>query len=223
MLFDKQPNGEQNMNKDNEPNAGGQGSSDAGASGGNTDKKDTVSFDTYQKTLDQLKAKARENEALKETLQKTTSDLEKFDFEELKKKASNADEALKLIEKLKREKEEIQKAKLENEKLFRSKASKQSFLNLAKSVGCVDGDALYLITQTKDKLNELEIDDDSFAYKEDSFKSLVAEIQKEKPYLFKQGSATPTNYMPTNKQEIQKTVKNMTDAELKVWLKSQGQ
>lgn len=196
---------------------GASGSLDAdtsGAAGENQNEskaggKDSVSYDTYRKTLGEAK-KLREQLRSMEDLQTRLKELEQEKLGAEGKK----DE---VISSLKAELDKTAKEKKQVFQKFAYRSLGEQVRVEAMKQGCVDPTALMKLAD----LSEVEIDQDTFEADKDKLAEIVTGMKSTNPYLFSKASAKINANLPSGEQNVDKKAidfKKMTAAEITEWL-----
>ena len=202
------------MSVDNQ-GAGGTPESDAGGdgqevqNGSKASGKDSVSYDTYKKTLSEAK-KLREQLRSMDDLQTRLKELEQEKLGAEGKK----DEVISSL------KAELDKATKEKKQVFQ----KFAYRSLGEQVrveamkqGCVDATALMKLAD----LSEVEIDQDTFEADKDKLAEIVTQMKSTNPYLFSKSGPKINANLPNGegaKGEKAIDFKKMTAAEITEWL-----
>lgn len=170
--------------------------------------KDTVSYDTYKKTLSEakrLKEQLKEAQALKDKL----AELEQNEQVRLGKHEETITTLRKQLEDAKKgEKAVFQK--------FAYKSLGEQVKSEALKHGCVDPDALMKLAD----LSDIEIDAETFEADKEKLAEIVIGIKGAKPYLFNKSAPNINGKMPSGKPPENKAIdfKKMTSAEITEWL-----
>lgn len=177
--------------------AGGPPDDSGGASDDSKDLKDTVSHDSYKKVLDEKKRLAKEHADLKS----------KFDeIEQKRLEEAGNDKAL--ITEMKRKNKELEDKFKGSIRNFTEKTVKQSFNREAEKMGCIDSDLAFKACD----LSDLDVGDD-FELDAGKVKTMLQNLQKSKPHLFKKDASAPRDTNP-GKSIDGKNLDQMTTEEL---------
>jgi hypothetical protein len=171
-------------------------------------KKDSVSYDTYKKTLGEAK---RLKEQLKEALvlKDKLAELEQNEQVRLGKHEETITTLRKQLEDAKKgEKAVFQK--------FAYKSLGEQVKSEALKHGCVDPDALMKLAD----LSDVEIDAETFEADKEKLAEIVGGIKSTKPYLFNKSGPNINGKMPSGQKVDGKTIdfKKMTTTEIAEWL-----
>lgn len=152
-----------------------------------------------KRVLSQLKNTQAENKALKEKLEEIES--QKLLTEGRK------DEYIKNLEtKLKTEVDQFKN----KAKTFMDKTLKSKFMSELKSVGCIDPETAYRISNVDAiKINE------EFEIEPETLAEVIGDLQKNKSYLFQTSKQAPHDQSPSAKAPATKDIKQMSTDELK--------
>lgn len=170
--------------------------------------KDTVSYDTYKKTIGEvkrLKDQLREASVLKEKL----AELEQNEQVRLGKH----EETITTL------RAELDKTKKSEKSVFQKYALKslgQQVREEAVKHGCVDSDALMRLAD----LSDVEIDAETFEADREKISSIVSEFKSSKPYLFSKDGPKVNGALPKGdiKKEKELDFKKMSASEITDWL-----
>ena len=170
--------------------------------------KDTVSHETYKKTVGEVK---RLKEQLKEalTLKEKLAELEQNEQVRLGKHEETITTLRKQLDDAKKgEKAVFQK--------FAYKSLGEQVKSEAMKHGCVDPDALMKLAD----LSDVEIDADTFEADKEKLAEIVSGIRSTKPYLFNKSAPKINGKMPSGEKVESKSIdfKKMTSAEITDWL-----
>lgn len=168
------------------------------ASGDEPEKKDSVSYESYQKLLSEKK------KFQSETLQ-ARSKLEEYEQAKLELDG-------KLKEALENAKQLNVKLKTEKMEMFKKVADKtvrSQFFRKAEKLGCNDPE----LAMKAMNFEDLEITED-FEFDEKKLEEKLQALTKEKPFLFKKDIKLPGDITPTNKAAPSKPVSEMSTDEL---------
>lgn len=168
------------------------------------DKKNSVSYDSFQKVLGE-----------KKTMQKTVDEM-KLKLAEYEEKALSQETDLKKQNELlqKKLKETNDKA-LSSVKMFNEKVVKSKFQAEAAKLGCLNADLAYKAID----LTNIEIGE-NFELDSDSIKTAIEGFAKANPYLFKNDVPAPRNGKPANDSSGGIDFKKMSSTEIKEHLLS---
>jgi len=177
--------------------------------GEQVDKKDSVSYDTYQKVLAEKKAK----DAKLAELSAWKQQQEQKDME-VQGKSSE------LIAALRAQVEEKDKALKQTRQAYGEKVVFESIKAEAAKVGCVKPDALIKLADW----STVEVKDD-FSVNQDDLSRVILQAQKEHDYLFKKQVNAPKDGHPStgSGQFASKSIDKMTSSELVEYAKSKFQ
>jgi Asp-tRNA(Asn)/Glu-tRNA(Gln) amidotransferase C subunit len=170
--------------------------------------KDTVSHDTYKKTVGEVK---RLKEQLKEalTLKDKLAELEQNE----QMRQGKHEETITTLRK------QLEDTKKSEKAVFQ----KYAFKSLGEQVrveamkhGCVDPDALMKLAD----LSDVEIDAETFEADKDKLAEIVASVKTTKPYLFNKSGPKINGKMPSGEKVESKGIdfKKMTAGEITDWL-----
>lgn len=151
-----------------------------GASGNDPDKKDSVSYDSHLKLLNEKKKTQQE-------LADTKAKLE--EYEQAKLEAEG-----KLREALENAKKSAASEKEKGLKIFKTaseKAIRSQFLRKAEALGCVDAD----MAMKACDFSALSLTED-FEFDDKELDVKIQELTKTKPYLFKKDFKLPPDVIP---------------------------
>jgi hypothetical protein len=156
-------------------------SGNGGGAGGDADKKDQVSYESYQKLLSQKKKLDSEYEQMKARMN---------EYEQGKLEAEG-----KLKEAYENQKKLTQESENKFKSLFQNVAQKNlktQFKMEAEKLGCVDADLAYLATDFSDVdiSADLEFDPNKISEK-------LQNLSKSKPLLFKKDAKLPNDLNPS--------------------------
>lgn len=174
-------------------------------------KTDDVTVDRsaeeYAKRLKETSAEAKrhrqENAALK-------ARLEELEQKSLTEQGNWKEVAEKAQAKAKESEEKLKKAN----QTFAFKSVSSQVATEALKLGCIDTDALVKLAD----LSELEVKED-FSVEPESIKTLLAEMQKAKPFLFEKAAPKIADAIPNGKGTPPKKLENMTLQEKEALLK----
>jgi hypothetical protein len=186
--------------------SGGTDESSAQNQSQNTDQssaQDQVSYDTYKKTVAEVKKLKAELKAREEAL--TSAQQEKLAAE------GNKDE---LINQLKGQVGKLEKAHKETFQSFVRTSVDAQVKEIAQQMGCIDPDAVIVLA--KDNLKDLEVDAQTFKADQSQVTSALEELKKGRPYLFSKPGPRVNSSLPNagSKDGGQKSFKNMSRDEL---------
>lgn len=170
--------------------------------------KDSVSYDTYKKTLGEakrLKEQLKEAQALKDRL----VELEQNEQVRLGKHEET-------IADLRKQVEAANKGKKEVFQKFAYKSLGEQVKSEALKHGCVDPDALMKLAD----LSDIEIDAETFEADREKLAEIVGGIKTTKPYLFNKSAPNINGKMPSGQKAEQKAIdfKKMSTLEITEWL-----
>jgi multidrug efflux pump subunit AcrA (membrane-fusion protein) len=157
-------------------------SGQSGGSGAETEKKDSVSYDSYSKLLGEKKKLQTEAENMRGKL---------AEIEQAKLEAEG--KVKEALENQKKLTEQYKNKNLEIVKTVSNKAVRSQFFREAEKLGCVDADiAMKAVT-----FEDLEITDD-FEFDNQKLVGKIQELTKSKPYLFKKDFKLPEDVVPNS-------------------------
>lgn len=169
--------------------------------------KDTVSYDTYKKTLSEakrLKEQLKEAQALKDRL----VELEQNEQVRLGKHEET-------IADLRKQVEAANKGKKEVFQKFAYKSLGEQVKSEALKHGCVDPDALMKLAD----LSDVEIDAETFEADREKLAEIVSGIKGSKPYLFNKAAPKVNGSMPAGERPPKEIdFKKMSTTEITEWL-----
>jgi hypothetical protein len=146
--------------------------------------KDSVSYDTYRKTLSEVK-KLKEQLRGMDDLATRLKDMEQDKMSAEGKK----DEVITTL------KAELEKTKKSEKSVFQRFAYKSLGDQVrveATKQGCVDPEALMRLAD----LNDVEIDSETFEADQEKLAQIVSEIKASKPYMFSKGGPKINSSLP---------------------------
>ncbi len=170
---------------------------------GNGQGKDSVSYDTYSKLLAEKKKQQQDLNDMKTRLD---------EYEQGKLEAEG-----KLKEALENQKRIAQTEKEKGLKIFKQaseKAIRSQFLREAEKLGCIDAEMAIKACDFSDLdlTEDLEFDPKKVQEK-------LQDLTKSKSYLFKKDFKLPGDLTPNNSHVSQKSLSELSEAELKNLLK----
>ena len=166
---------------------------------GKDQTKDSVSYDSHLKLLNEKK-KAQQD------LADTKAKLE--EYEQAKLEAEG-----KLQQALENQKKIAQAEKEKGIKIFKTaseKAIRSQFLRKAEALGCVDAD----MAMKACDFSELQLTED-FEFDDKQLDSKIQELTKSKPYLFKKEFTLPPDVTPGGQTPANKSINDLSIDELK--------
>ncbi|MFO0447765.1 MAG: hypothetical protein ACK52I_03585 [Pseudomonadota bacterium] len=165
-----------------------------------SNSEDKVSYDTYKKTISQVKklqAELKAREDLLEQEKQKTLEAE-----------GNKDE---LISQLKSKVSELEKKTKETINSFAYVSLEAQVKAEAVKAGCIDPEAVMKLAD----LSEVEVDPKTFRADGDAVTSVLEALKKDRPYLFSKGGPKINSQVPINKGGgEQKSYKDMSTDEL---------
>ncbi len=171
--------------------------------------KDSVSYDTYKKTLSEAK-KLREQLRSMDDLQARLKELEQ-------EKLGSEGKKDEVISSLKAELDKTSKEKKQVFQKFAYRSLGEQVRVEAMKQGCVDATALMKLAD----LSEVEIDPDTFEADKDRLAEIVTGMKSTNPYLFSKSAPRINANLPNGEQNVDKKAidfKKMTAAEITEWL-----
>lgn len=164
--------------------------------------KDTVSYDTYRRTLGQLKAAQNKLAELSERSQ--TLEDEKLAAEGKKEE---------LVESYKKKYEEERDKRKTQIRAFADEITFRQFESEASKFGCIKPEDLF--TLYKQRIQALEISDD-LKVDPDEIREIIEEAKVQRPFFFKKDSPRLSTDLPGDMPKPKtKTLKQMSIDELK--------
>lgn len=171
----------------------------------NTEKKDSVSYDSFSKLLGEKKKLQSDAESLRAKL----AEIEQGKLEAEGKVKEALENQKKMTEQYKSKNVEIIKT-------VSNKAVKSQFLREAEKLGCIDSE----LAMKACTFDDLEITDD-FEFDNQKLIGKIQELTKTKPHLFKKDFKMPDNMNPNNKKESKTNLAGKTPEELIALYKQQ--
>lgn len=179
-------------------------SGNSGQASGDDQGKNSVSYESYQKVLNEKK---KSQEKLNE-IQSRLDEYEQAKLEAEGKLKEALDNQKKLAEKYKNDNVEIVKR-------VGTKAAKSQIAREAEKLGCVDVDAAFNLLD----LSGLEMNEE-FEYDNKTLSEKIQGFAKAKPYLFKKDFKLPNDVNPNNGSIPTKNLSELSESEIKELLKT---
>jgi hypothetical protein len=170
--------------------------------------KDTVSHDTYKKTVGEVK---RLKEQLKEALVLKDKLAELEQNEQIRQGKHEE-----TIATLRKQLDDAKKGEKSVFQKFAYRSLGEQVKSEALKHGCVDPDALIRLAD----LSDVEIDAETFEADKDKLAEIVSGIKTTKPYLFNKSGPKINGKMPSGEKIESKAIdfKKMTAGEITDWL-----
>lgn len=186
------------------PEASGQDS--VNASGvENQETKDQVAYETYRKTLSEAKRFKSETAELR-------AKLEQYEQSQLEEQGKYQE----LNEKLRKERDDILKAKRDLEVRVAEEKIRSQVTTKAKELGCIDTDALTKLVD----FDGLDVDD-GYSVSSQSLDMVLKKAKQDKPYLFSNNAPKIRDGVPA-KESGQVDVNKMSKEQIKEYAKKLG-
>lgn len=177
---------------------------------GDADKKDSVSFDSFQKAL-------KEKKAAQSKLTEYEKELEKLRVEKLEAEGKKDE----LISSYKKRLDELESKVKQKDQMYAWTTLTGEIKREAMKVGCKDPDKLIRLL-SDDDLKSIEVGED-FRINNDSLKEVIEKSKKENYFLFESSTKQVANGVPSKKapEEPQKELSKMSLDEIKELYKKQ--
>lgn len=186
----------------------GTGSDGDGSDTGGAGDNDKVSYETYKKTVGEIKA-------LKRQLKEATDKLGSAENDRLSAEGKKDE----LIAKLRGDNEKLTKGQKELLNNFVGSSLENQVREVAAGMGCVDVEAVGKLID----LSDIEVDTKTFKADKDAITEALGGLKKSKPYLFNKVAPKVNGKMPSGAgqgQDGKKSIKEMSTKELWAELKA---
>jgi len=172
--------------------------------GDQSEKKDSVSYDSFSKLLSE-----------KKKLQSEMSEMKAYKDQLEAEKLQAEGKWKELAENNKKLADEFKSKNLNIVKTVSEKAIRSQFLREAEKLGCVDAE----IAMKACSFDDLDVTED-FEFDSQKLVSKIQELTKSKPYLFKKDFKMVQDMIPSNNSISTKPLSDLSEQELKNLLKN---